>query len=144
MITFTDITELRQARELLKESEAFKRLAAVVHDSNDAVILQDMEGHILAWNPRAEQIYGWSEAEALKMSISSIVPENRKEQELSTIKRLSRAEVLESYRTQRLSKNGRIVDVWLTSSLLVDKDANPYAIATTERGIKEQNMEDRD
>lgn len=136
VITFIDITELRRARELLKESEAFKRLGVVVRDSNDAITLSDLEGHILAWNPRAAQLYGWSEEEALKMNISSLVPENLKEGELSVIKRLGQDEVLEPYRTQRLCKGGRIVDVWLTASSLVNEQGNIYAIATTEREAK--------
>ena len=49
----------------MKEAKAMRRLAAVVHDASDVIILQDMEGRILAWNPRAESMYGWSEAEAL-------------------------------------------------------------------------------
>lgn len=140
VITFIDITELRKSRDELEESKAIvdrlARLAVVVRDSNDAITMQDLEGRILAWNPRAEKMYGWSEAEALEMNISSLVPENRKEEELNNIKRLSRAEVLEPYRTQRLTKGGRIVDVWLTSSSLVDKSNNVYSIATTEREIK--------
>ena len=44
VITFTDITEMKRAREILKESEAMRRLAAVVHDASDAIILQDLEG----------------------------------------------------------------------------------------------------
>lgn len=144
VITFIDITELRRSRELLKESEAIKRLAVVVRDSNDAITLQDLEGNILAWNPKAEHMYGWNEAEALKMNISSIVPEDRKKEELNTIKKLSQAEVMKPYRTQRLSKDGRIVNVWLTASSLVDKNDNIYAIETTEREIKEQSMEEKD
>ncbi|WP_269851195.1 hypothetical protein [Methanosarcina horonobensis] len=68
------------------------------------------------------------------MNISSLVPEDRKAGELDTVKRLSRAEVIEPYRTQRLTKDGRIVDVWLTASSLIDKNNNVYAISTTERG----------
>jgi len=136
VITFIDITELRKSRESLEESEAkVNRLAVVVHDSNDAITLQNLEGRILAWNPKAEKIYGWSEAEALAMNISNLIPENRKEEEVNMVKRLSRAEVLEPYRTQRLTKEGGIVDVWLTASSLIDKDNNVYAIATTEREI---------
>ena len=55
VITFTDITEMKRAQGILKESEAMRRLAVVVHDASDAITLQDMEGHILAWNPRAEK-----------------------------------------------------------------------------------------
>lgn len=137
VITFTDITELRKSKEMLKESESFKRLATVVHDSSDAITLQNLEGQILAWNPSAERMYGWSEAEALKMNISSLVPENKKAEELNTVKKLSRDEVIEPYLTQRLTKDGRIIDVWLTASSLVDRNNNIYAISTTERGRKQ-------
>ena len=30
----------------------------------------------MAWNLRAESMFGWSEAEALKMNINSLVPED--------------------------------------------------------------------
>ncbi|WP_230627506.1 PAS domain-containing protein [Methanosarcina barkeri] len=140
VVTFIDITELRKSKEALEESKVIvdrlARLAVVVRDSNDAVTLQDLEGRIRAWNPRAEKMYGWSEAEALKMNISSLIPENRKEEELNMVKKLSQAEFLEPYQTQRLTKDGRIVDVWLTASSLVDENNNVYAIATTEREIK--------
>jgi two-component system CheB/CheR fusion protein len=133
VITFIDITELRQAKEQLKETEAVRRLAVVVRDSSDAITLQDLEGSILAWNPSAERMYGWSEAEALEMNISSLIPKDRKADELNAVKRLSQAEVIEPYRTQRLTKDGRILDVWLTASSLIDKNNNVYAISTTER-----------
>ena len=135
VITFTDINEIKQAEDILKEAKAIRRLAAVVHDARDAIILQDLEGHITAWNPGAERLYGWSEAEALTMNISSLIPESRKEKELATLKKLNKVEVLEPYRTQRLAKDGRIVEVWLTATALVDEAGEVYAIATTDLEI---------
>ncbi len=142
VITFTEITEMKRAK--LKESETMRHLTAVVKDSSDAITLQDMEGHILAWNPKAEKIYGWSEDEALAMNIRSLVPEDRKEEELATLKKLSRAEVLEPYHTQRLTKDGRVVDVWLNATSLVNEAGEAYAIATTEREIKPEKWEKKD
>lgn len=140
VITFTDITEMKQAREILKESEAMSRLVVVIRDSNDAITLQDMEGNILAWNPMAERMYGWSKAEALTMNISKLIPESRKENELDMLKKLSRAEVFEPYRTRRLTKDGRILNVHLTATALV-KAGEVYAISTIEREIKPENRE---
>jgi two-component system, chemotaxis family, CheB/CheR fusion protein len=134
VITFTEITEMKRTK--LKESETMRRLTAVMEDSSDAITLQDLEGHIIAWNPKAEKIYGWSEEEALAMNISSLVPESRKEDELARLKKLSRAEVLEPYHTQRLTKDGRVVEVWLRATLLANEAGKAYAIATTEREIK--------
>src|SRR3569832_1704692 len=59
VVTFVDITELRHA------SDDLRRLAAVVRDSNDAIVVYDFDGRILSWNRGAEQAYGYSEAEAL-------------------------------------------------------------------------------
>jgi two-component system CheB/CheR fusion protein len=115
VITLIDITKMRQMKEILKDSDSIRRLALVVHDSNDAITLQDFKGHILAWNPKAEIMYGWSEEEALTMNISNLVPESRKEEELARLNKLIRTEVLEPYRTQWLAKDGHIVKVWLDS-----------------------------
>jgi len=98
-----------------------------------------MEGCILAWNPRAERIYGWTEAEALKMNIRSLIPKSRREEELAVLKKLSQAEVLKPYRTQRLSKDGRIVEICLTVTSLVNEANEIYAISTIEREIKFEN-----
>ena len=117
-----------------------RRLAVVVQDASDAIILQDLEGHILAWNPRAERIYGWSEAEALKMNISSLVPESRKEEELAMLKKLSRLRFWNLTAPSDSAKDGRIVEVWLTATSLVNEADEVYAIATTEREIKSENM----
>ena len=69
------------SRQLQKQIAQFKaagedsrRLAALVRDSNDAVTLLDFKGNILTWNRGAENMYGWSEAEALQRNIRDTVP----------------------------------------------------------------------
>lgn len=134
VITFFEITEIKQAREaLLKANEMLRLAAVVVHDAYDALILQSLEGRILTWNPSAERMYGWSEAEALLMNISDLVPENLRTEELKRVQQISRAEVIAPYRTQRLARNGAVLDVWLTATALVNEAGQVYAIATTER-----------
>ncbi|MFA6291081.1 MAG: chemotaxis protein CheB [Victivallales bacterium] len=135
VITFVDISEMKLVREELREKENLRRLAVVVRDAYDAIMVQDLEGRILAWNPCSERIYGWSEAEALKMNIRQLIAEGLREEALSKVQQLSQAEILEPYRTQRITKNNRIVDVWLTATALVDNTGKIYAIATTAREI---------
>jgi two-component system CheB/CheR fusion protein len=139
VITFTEITEMRNAQAALRESEVLRRLAVVVRDAHDAVLMQDLEGRILAWNPGAERIYGWSEAEALTMNIRDLVPEGQHEKSLAIVKQLARAEVLEPYRLQRIAKGGRTVAVWLSATALMNETGEAYAISTTEREIRGQN-----
>jgi two-component system CheB/CheR fusion protein len=137
VITFTEVTEARKAQAALRESEAQSRLAVVVRDAHDAITAVDLDGRILAWNPGAERMYGWSEAEALEMNARDLIPEAQREEALAIVLRLSRANVLEPYRVQRIAKNGRIVEVSVTATLLVNKSGEGYAIATTEREFVE-------
>ena len=78
-------------------------------------------------------MYGWSEAEALLMNVRDRIPQGLREQELSTIQHLSRAEILQPYRTQRITKEGAVVEISMVSTALVNEAGQMYAIATTER-----------
>ena len=75
VVTFVEITEQKRVQESLREAETLRRLAAIVRDAIDAITMQDFEGRILAWNPGAARMYGWSESEALTMNIRDMVPE---------------------------------------------------------------------
>ena len=133
VITFFDITEMQKTREELAKANAIARLAVAARDSLDAMTVQDMEGRILAWNPAAERIYGFSEAEALQMNIGEIIPKNLREEALSKAHQLSRSEILTPYRTQRIARDGSVLEVWMTSTALLNEAGLMYAIATTER-----------
>jgi two-component system CheB/CheR fusion protein len=135
VVSFVEITEQKRMQEQLCELSSVGRLGAVVRDSNDAVTVQDFEGRILAWNPGAERMYGWSEAEALEMNIRDIVPEDKRQEALAFVEQIARGEDFASFETQRVTKDGRVLDVWLTVTTLVDEAGEPYAIATTERDV---------
>ena len=142
VLTFVDITEVKRMREALQKANALSRLAVVVHDTHDAMTARDMEGRILAWNPAAERMYGWSEAEALRMNIRDFIPVGLREESLIKTQQLGCAEILEPYRTQRIAKDGTIMEVWMTCTALVNESGQVYAIATTERtrGLKLDTM----
>jgi two-component system, chemotaxis family, CheB/CheR fusion protein len=133
VITFADVTEMKKMQEALGQANSLKRLAVVVRDASDAITMQDLDGRILAWNPAAEKLYGFQETEALGMNISKLIPAGRKTEELAIVKQLGQAEVLKPYATKRLAKDGRIIDVWLTATALVNEDGRIYAVATTQR-----------
>ena len=105
----------------------------IVNDANDAIIMHDLEGNILAWNKSASSIYGWNEAEALGLTMHDRIPKSIHKEALKKIIQLSRHEILAPYLTQRLAKDGSIKNVWITATALMDETGKLYAIATTER-----------
>jgi PAS domain S-box-containing protein len=122
-----------------KKMEAdLRRLATIVTDSNDAITVVDADGRITAWNKGAEDTYGYSKNEALGMDVLEIVPEDKKQEILDVIGNIKMNETVESFETKRLAKNGRVLDVWLTVTKLVDGEGNAVGLATTERDITEE------
>jgi two-component system CheB/CheR fusion protein len=133
VISFVDITEVVKTREALHQANALARLAVVVRDAHDAITVQDLTGRTLAWNPGAVRLYGWTEALALALNVRERIPEDQREGALDKLTRLSRAEVLEPYLTQRLTSTGAVLNVSIISTALLDETGTLYAIATTER-----------
>ena len=133
VVTFSDITELKEARDVLQESAALRRLAVVVSDSRDAVLVQNLDGKIQCWNAGATRLYGWSETEALTMNIRDMIPVAARTQALAIVQQLSQAAVLQPYVAERITKDGRQLRVSMLATALVDEAGTAYAIATTER-----------
>jgi two-component system CheB/CheR fusion protein len=133
VITFVNISDAVKTRQALHQANELARLAVVVRDAHDAITVQDLQGKTLAWNPGAVRLYGWTEAQALTMHVRERIPESQREGALDRLKRLSHAEVLEPYLTQRLTATGAMLDVSIVSTALIDESGAMYAIATTER-----------
>jgi len=138
VITFVDVTEMVHTRNALAQANALARLAVVVRDAFDAITVQDLDGCTIAWNPGAVRLYGWTEDEALKMNVRERIPKALQQEALAHVHQLSQTQALEPYRTQRLGKDGKIVDVSLTATALLNQAGRMYAIATTERACQAQ------
>ena len=67
-----DVTEQVLAEMETTAAHAFQRslLAAV----GQALIVTDPNGRIIVWNPAAQTLYGWSEADALGQTITEFLP----------------------------------------------------------------------
>jgi len=141
VITFADITQIVQSRDALHKANELLRLAVVVRDAHDSITVQDLDGRTIAWNPGAVRMYGWSEAEALAMNVRDRIPRELREGALDKLAQLSRSQILEPYHTQRLCKDGAVLEVSITSTALLDETGEMYAIATTERETRQDNLQ---
>ena len=146
VITFTNITEVQEARATLREAEALRRLAVVVEDANDAITMQDLDGRIRAWNPAAERTYGWTQAEAFGMSYIDLAPDDTKDGTRAMLAGLRRGDAPAPFMTRRRTRDDRILTAWVTATALVDESGSTYALATTERIVEPEakTAEDRE
>ena len=121
-----------------QQEQQIRRLATVVRDSNDAITLKDFEGRITAWNHGAKIMYGYSEKEALQMNVRQLTPPDKETESADIVRRMMMGEKVHSFETRRVTKNGRILDVWLTVTKVLDDAGKPIGIASTERDITER------
>jgi PAS domain S-box-containing protein len=66
------VVERQRAEEALRASEV--RFRSVVQSANDAIIIADSQGRIMTWNPGAQAIFGYTEAEVLGKSLTLLMP----------------------------------------------------------------------
>jgi two-component system CheB/CheR fusion protein len=129
VITYADISELKRA------GEAQRRHAAVMQTSVDAIIVHDLQGRILAWNRGAESMYGYPESEMLGADLSRLLPPQGRAAHSEMVERLQSGERTASEEATRRRRDGALLEVSLSSSLIRDDDGTPVAVALTERDI---------
>ncbi len=107
----SDITESKQAEE------AISQLAAIVQCSEDAIIGTSLSGAITTWNGGAERLLGYTAAEALGASLSTLLP--RPDQAWDILDPSSRGAV------SRLDEAVFVCKEWFASSGFADRLAHP-------------------
>ncbi len=65
------------------------RHRAVTQSADDAIITADARGGIIAWNPAAERIFGYTEADALGQTLDALMPERYRDKHRSGMARLA-------------------------------------------------------
>lgn len=114
------ISIFRDVSDEIKADEQRSRLASLVEHSEDVIISKSLEGIITSWNPAAERLYGYSHEEVVGKSISLIIPEEIRQQELAIMDKISQGQAPFYHETSRVNKNGDIIDVALTLSPIRD------------------------
>jgi PAS domain S-box-containing protein len=127
-----DVTERRRA------AEAQSRLATIVQSSHDAIMGKTLTGVITSWNPGAERLYGYREAEIVGGRAEVLFPADGRANELAILARIAGGERVEQYQTERLRKDGSTVMVSLTMSPIADATGAIIGVASVSRDISDR------
>jgi PAS domain S-box-containing protein len=127
--TGQDVTAQRQAEE------GERRLAAIVAQSEDAIIAKDRQGIINEWNVGAERLYGYPAEEALGSPISILIPSDNAEEERTVLSRVLEGYPVQRFETTRLRKDGRRVAVWVNTSPLRDANGEVIGASSVSRDV---------
>ncbi len=110
-------------------------LAAIVHDSDDAIATKTLDGIVTSWNPGAERTFGYTATEMIGQPITVLFPADRLDEELEFLRRLSQGEHIDHYETVRLRKDGRPIDISVTLSPVRDENNTIVGVSKIARDI---------
>jgi diguanylate cyclase (GGDEF)-like protein/PAS domain S-box-containing protein len=118
----------RRAHASLAQSIALRftnadllRVAAIVGSSFDAIISMTLDRRITSWNAAAERMYGHAAHEVIGRSVEIVVPPERLTEFRIVYERLGRGECVEPFETERLTKDGRRLEIALSLSPIKDQ-----------------------
>jgi PAS domain S-box-containing protein len=133
---FVDISDRK------RRDETSARLAAIVESSDDAIVAKTLEGNITAWNRGAEEIFGYTAAEAVGHHISLIIPAERRAEEEEVLARLRRGEKVDHFETVRRAKDGRAINISLTVSPIRNAKGQIIGASKVARDITERKRQE--
>lgn len=119
-------------------------LASLVEMSNDAIITKSLDGTVLSWNPAAERIFGFTAKEMLGQKMLRLFPPDRYAEEDYILQQIAAGERIEHFTTQRVRKDGRLIDVSVSLSPICDASGNVVAASKIARDITRQVLAEQE
>jgi two-component system, cell cycle sensor histidine kinase and response regulator CckA len=130
---FTGVLRDITARKRADETRA--RLAAIVDSSDDAIFSLDLDDIILTWNAGAERLYGYTAREVIGQPRALLVPAGLTGEPTAVVDKSVRGEAGVPYETQRVRKDGSIIDISLTMSPMMDPAGRVTGMSAIARDI---------
>src|SRR3569833_2505951 len=100
--------------------KAHDHYIALVESSDDAIVAKDLSSTVVSWNPAAERLFGYSADEMVGQSIRRLIPPERQDEEDEILANIGAGKRVGQFLTQRLHKDGRVIDIFVTVSPVLD------------------------
>jgi PAS domain S-box-containing protein len=122
-----------QKIDLAHQAQAL--LAAIITSSDDAIISKNLNGVVQSWNESAERMFGYTASEMIGNPITVLFPLDRLDEEPRILEQLRRGQRVDHFETQRVCKDGRVLDVSVTISPVKDEDGKVIGVSKIVRDI---------
>lgn len=127
-----DITERNQ----IEKDTA--RLAAIVNSTLDAIISKTIDGIVTSWNPGAEKLFGYTAEEMIGNSIAKIIPPEKLHEEPEILSKIQQGIKIDHFETKRIRKDGKMIDISISLSPIIDKNGKIIGASKIARDITER------
>lgn len=134
------ISAQQSTEEVLRQTS--QKFEALIDASPISIIARDQDMRIVKWNPAAERMFGWAEQEVLGRMMP-FVPSDRDEEVAAIRERLRGGEPLNNYETVRLHKDGRRIDISISTTVMRDALGRPTGFISLATDITERKRAER-
>jgi PAS domain S-box-containing protein len=128
---------------MIQSEDARAYLAAIVDSSHDAIVGKDLDGTIRSCNKAAEELFGHTAQELIGRSVTTLIPEERQQEEMEILSRLRRGERIKHFETVRITKAGERIEVSLSISPIRNARGEIIGAAKIVRDLTEHNQTKR-
>ena len=136
-IYFQDTTQKRKA------DNAANYLAALVESSSDAIISIGLDGLVNSWNHGAESLFGYLSEEMIGRPLELICPPDRLDEMNLALSQIRSGHKVVPFETQRMTKDGRLIDVAVTASPIRDSNGEIVGASKISHYIGERKEMER-
>lgn len=130
--TLQDVSDHKRAEQELLESE--RRLRALLDFAPYPIVVFTLEGRVSYLNPAFTDTFGWSLSELEGKKIPYI-PTEHVGSTIEGIKRLLEERVITGFQSQRLTKDGRLLDVVLRAAAFSENEDETAGIIVILRDV---------
>lgn len=134
---------VRSIAEDYAAEERKARLAAIVENSDDAIVGKNLMGIITSWNLGAQNMFGYTEQEVIGKHISLLIPPDRLDEEDIIIGNIRQGKKVDHFQTIRKTKDGRLLHISLTVSPIRNGAGDIIGASKIARNITAQKEADR-
>ena len=127
----------KQAEESLRHSE--KRYRNFLEAAPDPVVVYDMQGKVNYLNAAFTLVFGWTLDEVRDKKIDFILDEELPKT-LKAIEKIKGGEGFTGFETRRYTKQGKILDINISTAILMDKNGAPEGSVVTLRDVSRQKQ----
>jgi PAS domain S-box-containing protein len=115
---FARMLEERRRTEIARDHHAARErlFSDAVESSDDAIVMQSLDGIITGWNRAAERLYGFPASEAVGQPTSIVVPADRSNEAKDYLRRIANGEWIDRYETVRMHRDGTPLDISVSLS----------------------------
>lgn len=136
-----ELGERKRTEEILRKSEERYRL--LLESSPDPIVVYNLQGEARYVNPAFEQTFGWKRDELLGRPID-FVPQESWPDTRKAIENMLSGQKIQLFETKRLTRDGRPLDMQLSSTLYFDEEGKPAGNIVTLRDISAQKNAERE